>query len=57
MTSNLRSRLMMSVGTEIHTVDFIQIRKVRKPLIFQRSRISAKPHAKQSEHESKDEKK
>ncbi|KAF3557282.1 hypothetical protein F2Q69_00012628 [Brassica cretica] len=35
---------------------FVQIRKDRKPKISQRSRISAKPHGKQSEHESMDEK-
>nr|VDD31705.1 unnamed protein product [Brassica oleracea] len=30
-----------TVGTEIHTVDFRKIRKLRKILIFQRTRISA----------------
>ena len=39
------------MGTEIHTVDFRLIRKVWKTLISQRSQISAKPHANQSEYE------
>ena len=39
------------VETEIRTVDFCQIRKDKKPYISQRFWISAKPHAKQSEHE------
>ncbi|KAF2530822.1 hypothetical protein F2Q70_00029947 [Brassica cretica] len=53
-----RGRLVQNiVGTKIRTVDFRLIRKVRKTLISQRSRISLKPHAKQSEHASEDEKK
>ena len=44
----------MFVGTEIHTFDFrFKLGKLRKTLISQRSRISAKPHAKKSEHKIK----
>uniref|UniRef100_A0A0D3CRK9 Uncharacterized protein n=1 Tax=Brassica oleracea var. oleracea TaxID=109376 RepID=A0A0D3CRK9_BRAOL len=42
----VRPRRQAVMGTEIHTVDFRKIRKLRKTLIFQRTRISARANDK-----------